>query len=66
MPKKENAEQLEPQVESTLGVKKKYRVLKAPVPLVVQEKVLISGLEVELEETPQVQALVEQKILKEV
>ncbi len=46
--------------------KKKYRVLKAPIPLVVQDKVLITGGNVELKETPQVLALVEQKILKEV
>jgi len=67
MPKKEDVTQFEPQVESTPEVKKKrYRVLKAPVPLVVQEKILMTGIEVELEETPQVLSLVEQKILKEV
>lgn len=62
MPKRENTEQDLPLQVS----KKKYQVLRADFPLIVQGVLLTTGAEVELEETDQVKALVEAKILKEV
>lgn len=62
MPKRENTEQDLPLQVS----KKKYQVLRADFPFIVQDVLLTTGAEVELEETDQVKALVEAKILKEV
>lgn len=44
---------------------KTYRVVKADFPLVVQDKVLTTGMLVELEETEQVKSLLELGVLKE-
>lgn len=62
MPKKEE-QTFEIQTATT---KKKYQVLQANFPLVVQDVLLTTGAIVELEETDQVKALVGAKILKEV
>ncbi len=44
---------------------KTYKVLKADFPLLVQGKVLATGMAVELEEDEQVKSLLEAGILKE-
>ncbi|QID32326.1 hypothetical protein [Pampinifervens florentissimum] len=44
---------------------KTYKVLKADFPLLVQDKVLTTGMVVELEENEQVKSLLEAGILKE-